>query len=154
MRAGRIARPAARILLLDKGGRALLFRFVPDDRPPFWCTPGGALEPGETHAAAARRELFEETGIRADPGPEVTRRETAFTTLEGVDVWADERYFVVRVHDAAIRTDHHTALERRVMREWRWFAPAEIDTHDEPVFPDDLTAMLALFGSPPGSSAA
>lgn len=32
-----------------------------------WVPPGGQREPGEDPAACARRELEEETGIRADP---------------------------------------------------------------------------------------
>ncbi|WP_294329064.1 NUDIX domain-containing protein [uncultured Sphingomonas sp.] len=140
---GRIARPAARILLLDRAGRVLLFRFDPSDRPPFWCTPGGAVDPGERYEDAARRELWEETGIRADPGPEVARRVVEFVTIEGVPVWADERYFLVRTDVEAIETGGHTALEQRVMRGWRWFTRAEIAVHDEPIFPEDLLEMLA-----------
>lgn len=139
----RAKRPAARILLVDGDGRVLLFRFDPDDRPPFWCTPGGALDPGESYAEAARRELLEETGIDADPGPEVARRQVAFTTIEGVEVDADERYFLVRVQEAAIDTARHTALEQRVMTRWRWFTPQELAAHDEPYFPEDLADILA-----------
>lgn len=139
----RAKRPAARILLVDGDGRVLLFRFDPDDRPPFWCTPGGALDPGESYAEAARRELLEETGIDADPGPEVARRQVAFTTIEGVPVDADERYFLVRVQEAAIDTARHTALEQRVMTRWRWFTRQELAAHDEPYFPEDLADILA-----------
>jgi len=139
----RIARPAARILLLDRAGRVLLFRFDPSDRPPFWCTPGGAVDPGESYADAARRELREETGIRADPGPEVAKRVVEFVTIENVPVWADERYFLVRTEVEAIETGGHTALEQRVMRGWRWFTRGEIAAHNEPIFPEDLLAMLA-----------
>lgn len=138
----RIPRPAARILLLDRAGRVLLFRFDPDDRPPFWVTPGGALDPGEDYATAARRELREETGIDADPGPEMLRREVDFITIEGVPVSADERYFVVRADACEIDTAGHTALERRVMTRWRWFARDELPALDEPYFPIDLTAIL------------
>ena len=49
----RAERPAARIILLDPAGRVLLFRFDPSDRPPFWCTPGGALDPGEDYVSAS-----------------------------------------------------------------------------------------------------
>ena len=87
----RTLRPAARILLVDGAGRVLLFRFTPEDgRAPFWCTPGGAVDPGESYEEAARRELYEETGIIADPGREVMRREVEFLTLEGIEVTADD----------------------------------------------------------------
>lgn len=136
-------RPAARIILLDPAGRVLLFRFDPDDRPPFWCTPGGALDPGEAYAVAARRELIEETGLDLDPGPEIARRYVEFTTIEGVPVSADERYFLVRAPSDAVDTGGHTALEQRVMTRWRWFTPQELAAHDEPYFPEDLADILA-----------
>lgn len=138
----RPARPAARILLLNPQDRVLLFRFDPPDRPPFWCTPGGAVDPGESFAAAARRELREETGIEADPGPEVAHRLVEFVTLEGVEVEGEERYFLVRAEDASVRTDGHTELERSVMRSWRWFTPEEVAAHPETIYPADLLAMI------------
>lgn len=139
----RVSRPAARILLVDRAGRTLLFRFVTDDRPPFWCTPGGALDPGESYPAAARRELREETGIDADPGPEIARRQIDFLTIERVEVTADERWFRVDTDVTTVDPAGHTALERRVMREWRWFARDELIGWPEAIFPDDLPALLA-----------
>lgn len=139
----RALRPAARILLRDAADRVLLFRFDPEDRPPFWCTPGGALDPGEGYAEAARRELIEETGICADPGPEILRREVEFITIEGVPVSADERYFHVRTTSDAIDTTGHTVLEQRVMTRWRWFTVDDLAALDEPYFPSDLSKILA-----------
>ncbi len=140
----RAPRPAARILLVDQAGRILLFRFTPEDgRPPFWCTVGGAVDPGESYEEAARRELYEETGIIADPGPEIFRREVDFLTIEGVEVTADERYFFIRTEARDIDAAGHTELEQRVMQQWRWIAPAELDSLGEQYFPLDLSQMLA-----------
>ncbi|PZP15388.1 MAG: DNA mismatch repair protein MutT [Sphingomonas hengshuiensis] len=139
----RAERPAARIILLDPSGRVLLFRFDPDDRPPFWCTPGGALDPGEDYPSAARRELREETGLDLDPGPEIARRQVEFITIEGVPVSADERYFLIRAPGDAIDTGGHTALEQRVMTRWRWFSLAELAALDEHYFHEDLAELIA-----------
>ena len=142
----RALRPAARIILLDADGRVLLFRFDPPDRPPFWVTPGGALDPGESYDDAARRELFEETGIDADCGPQVAQRMAEFITIEGAPVLADERYFRVilpeGVHPDAVHAGGHTELERKVMTSWRWFDAAALASLDEPWFPHDLPELI------------
>ncbi|HZV58286.1 MAG TPA: NUDIX domain-containing protein [Sphingobium sp.] len=138
MRLRRAKRPAARLLVTDPAGQLLLFRFTPTDRAPFWCTPGGALDPGESFEAAARRELIEETGFDRDPGPCVAVRHVTFITLEGIEVDAEERYFAVRVDGTSIDTTGHTALERRVMQSHRWWTPPALAALDEAYFPVDL----------------
>lgn len=56
--------PAASVAILDTGR----FLLVERGRPPskgLFAFPGGRLEPGEMPEEGARRELFEETGLRA-----------------------------------------------------------------------------------------
>jgi len=135
-------RRAGRILLLDEAGRLLLFRFTPADRAPFWCAPGGEAEAGETYPQTARRELAEETGIEADVGEEVARIISDFTTLDREPVTGHDAYFLLRVASAVISTAGHTASERAVMREYRWFAREEIESWGETIYPHDIGALL------------
>ncbi len=51
---------AAGALILDGAGHVLLCRRADDGT---WVFPGGYMEPGETTEEAARREVFEETGL-------------------------------------------------------------------------------------------
>jgi ADP-ribose pyrophosphatase YjhB (NUDIX family) len=50
--------------VIDDAGRLLMIRRADNG---LWAMPGGALEVGETPAAGACREVFEETGVRAEP---------------------------------------------------------------------------------------
>ena len=134
----RAKRPAARLLVTDPQGRLFLFRFTPDDRPPFWVTPGGAVDRGETFEQAARRELREETGLDMEPGPLVAVRHVQFLTLEGVEVDAEERFYAVSVDRAEIETAGHTELEQRLMLSHRWWTPDDLALLDEPWYPVDL----------------
>jgi len=135
-------RRAARIIVLDGETRALMFRFDVPGRAPFWVTAGGECDPGESFEDAARRELFEETGITADPGGQIARMTPEFVTVEGEPVQADERFFLVRVADTQVSTDGHTALEQQVMTQHRWFTLGELETWHEAVYPVELAAMI------------
>lgn len=142
MASERTPRPAARILLVDGEGRALLFRFTPPDRPPLWCTPGGAVDRGESYEAAARRELWEEVGLDLDCGAQVARRIADFLSFEGIEVTADERYFRVDVDGCEVASQRLTAMEQRVMAGWRWFRRDEVAAWPETIYPDDLLSLL------------
>ena len=64
------------MVMLKDGDRVLVL----DRRKPTWpglTFPGGHVEPGESITAAAKRELFEETGLSAD-----------ITSIRGVVHWA------------------------------------------------------------------
>lgn len=135
-------RRSARILVLDPAGHVLMFRFDIPGREPFWVTPGGECDTGESFEEAARRELAEETGILADPGPQIGRTTPQFVTPEGEPVQADERYFCVRVAGQDIDTSRHTVLERSWMTRHRWFAADELADWPEAVYPENLADLI------------
>jgi 8-oxo-dGTP pyrophosphatase MutT (NUDIX family) len=56
--------PSAAVAVLDARQRLLLVR---DRAMDLWCVPGGAVDPDETPADAAVRELWEETGLLVEP---------------------------------------------------------------------------------------
>ncbi|MCA1910232.1 MAG: NUDIX domain-containing protein [Magnetospirillum sp.] len=53
---------------LVRDGRLALVQRDKESPPRRWGLPGGLIELGESPARAAERELFEETGIRAQAG--------------------------------------------------------------------------------------
>ena len=55
----RVAASAA----IFRGQRVLIAERGHDPRQGYWSLPGGKIEPGETAAAAAAREIREETGL-------------------------------------------------------------------------------------------
>jgi mutator protein MutT len=60
--------------VIEREARVLVCRRRQDQpHPGKWEFPGGKVEPGETPPAALRRELVEELGIAAEPGPELER---------------------------------------------------------------------------------
>jgi 8-oxo-dGTP pyrophosphatase MutT (NUDIX family) len=139
--AQRRIRRAARVVLLDGADRVLLFRYVAAGFDPFWILPGGECEPSEDFAQGACRELFEETGIAAEPlalGVEIR----ADYEYMGEPVAAVERFFVHRTGRAEIDTAGHTALERQVMQEHRWFTRVEIGDWPETIYPLDIGGLI------------
>jgi 8-oxo-dGTP pyrophosphatase MutT (NUDIX family) len=107
-----------------------------------WITPGGGVHPGESHEDAARRELWEETGIEAEPGPCVWLRRHVFHFRE--TTWIDEieRFYVVRVDAAEITTEHFEAHEHAFMPEHRWWDAEVIARSDDWFAPRRLAEFL------------
>jgi 8-oxo-dGTP pyrophosphatase MutT (NUDIX family) len=137
----RVVRRAARLLVLDLDGAPLLIRGLDPARPDagsWWFTPGGGLEPGETFAAAARRELTEETGAVAEHVVPLPGERTAEFALDGVFLVQTERYFSVRLPRFDPVATELTDLELRSHLESRWWTQEEFAEEAPLAFPEDL----------------
>ena len=147
-----VPRRAARVLLRDSAGRLLLFRAADPSDPgqgEWWATPGGGLDPGESSAEGAARELAEETGLSVRPeelGPVVHTRVAEFR-FAGGHYRQFEDFYALRVDAHEVDTAGFTALELAAVRGHRWWSPEELRTTSERVFPTDLVAILDRLGA-------
>lgn len=145
-------RPTARVVLLDERNRVLLIKIedatvVNRDGPsagPCWITPGGGLHEGETYEAAARRELWEETGIEVAIGPCLWTAE-ARMLVAGEPWLVPTRFFLIRVPGPtpAVVLDHLTDdAEPAVYRDHRWWTLAAMRAASERFAPPGLPDLL------------
>ncbi len=140
-------RLTARVLLIDATQRLLLAQyknFADPAGPNFWATIGGEIEPGESVAAAARREIREETGIEdITLGPIVWYGEWALPPIDGAPRLFKESFIVAHTRTNALSRAGWTAFERDMMLDARWWSHAEIAASQEIIYPGGLAALLA-----------
>lgn len=115
--------PAASAVVADGEGRILLARRRDND---LWTIPGGGMEPGETIAQTAVREVKEETGIDVE-------------ILRLVGLYSDPRH-VVEYTDGEVRQQFSISFACRPTStatatsdetsEVRFVEPAELDRLD------------------------
>lgn len=143
-------RDAVRVVVLDIDDRILLFKAWKPERPEvgsWWELPGGGIEPGESVAAAAIRELYEETGIEVSPDqlslPSWRRTSTfryhnARRLQHEVVVTAR---LVDRGPDADVSNQYDYELEEYEAS--RWWPVAEVCASHERFYPGRLPELLA-----------
>jgi 8-oxo-dGTP pyrophosphatase MutT (NUDIX family) len=140
-----IRRYAARVILLDGGGRTLLFHWANRDRgTDWWATPGGGIEKGERAVEAARRELREECGVEtADIEGPAWRAEHFYRS--GPDLFLQaESFFIARVAGdrPEIDVEGLDQYETSSYLGHRWWSLDELEGTADRVFPDDLPDRL------------
>ncbi|MFP3712357.1 NUDIX hydrolase [Puerhibacterium sp. TATVAM-FAB25] len=145
-------RRAARVIVLDDAGRALLVRGHDADQPDrsWWFTVGGGIDAGETEVEAALRELREEAGLALGPadlqGPVMTRAGIFHFFAETCR--QDEVFFLARVDAGHVPVaDGWTDVEREVLDELAWLTADELRAQPYEVFPTALPDVIdALAG--------
>ena len=142
-----IDRPTARLVIPNEKNEVLFFR-LEGDGGPFWATPGGGLEAGESYEQAARRELKEETGIEVETlGPMVWNCSNLWN-------WRDRiyrslhRFYLIRLRDTPdVNIDRLTGFEAEATTGYRWWSIDEIsrssDRFAPPGMVDHLTSLFA-----------
>jgi 8-oxo-dGTP pyrophosphatase MutT (NUDIX family) len=141
-----------RVVLVDASDRVLLFLTVDPLSPgtgTWWELPGGGMEPGESVAATAARELAEETGFAVEPqafGPPTWTR-TATYLRRGRRVLQHELVVLARVaaDQPAPASDARTPEELEDYTGHRWWTVEEVVGSDERFFPGRLPEILPAF---------
>lgn len=148
-------RTASRVVMIDQtlaDPQILLLRDSDPGVPgvTWWVTPGGGIDPGEDPLQAAVREVWEETGHRADPadflGPvahRVVRHGYSDQVLE-----QEEWFFVLPVPTFEVSHDGHTLDEQLTLSGERWWPISELATTREWVWPATLLQMLQWADQP------
>jgi 8-oxo-dGTP pyrophosphatase MutT (NUDIX family) len=149
-------RRAARVMLVDGADRTLLLRGGDPARPGlrWWFTPGGGLHDGETSAAGAARELFEETGLRIDPadlGEPIWHQATEFS-YDNRQYRQDQDFYLFRVTEWQIDTAGFDVEEQLTIDAHRWWSAMELDATDEIVYPEELADLLRRCTAVPGKA--
>jgi 8-oxo-dGTP pyrophosphatase MutT (NUDIX family) len=133
------ARRSARVILVDRTGRLLLFQ-----SEDFWFTPGGGIEPGETIEQAATRELWEETGLRLSPdklGPVVAETSGYADLGWATGMFHDAFYFHRAPDGFAVDTSGWQPVEASTMSGHRWWTVDEVEASPRNVYPFGLAPL-------------
>ncbi len=136
---------------MDPGHRVLLLQGFNPSEPAelFWFTIGGGVEPGESTAQAAARELLEEAGLAVDPadlGDPVWRRIAEFG-FDGRLYRQEEDYFLLRVQSFEVSLAGLDTVEQETVVGYRWWDATGLESGGEAFFPPDLPRLLRALTS-------
>ena len=142
-----VPRVGGRLLLIDPQGRVLLIHERTEEGDStVWLAPGGGVEPGEAPLQAAVREVYEETGIRADlptDAPEVKRLRRVWRS-HAITYDQTEIFFVARVTAGlAVEPASLTLDEQQTVLGSRWWTAAELQASDETFEPAEMVELIA-----------
>lgn len=137
-------RSAARVIVVAGDLTLLTRRFDPGlSGPTWWTTPGGGIDPGESPAQAAVREIAEETGqvvATADLIGPVARRVVVHGYTDQIATQS-ELYFCWDAGEPfEVRPQFMTSRERVSTGESRWWSWAELAATEEWIW-DDVAAL-------------
>ncbi len=103
---------------------------------------GGGIDRGERVEDAARRELFEETGLQVeDLGAVVSEREVSFE-FESVRYRQQESFFAVRTARFTPTRERWTDVEQRSLSDMRWWEVGELATTADVLYPENLVELV------------
>lgn len=138
-------RRTSRVLLFDRDDSILLFLTKAPDSSGVarWITPGGGVDPGEDHAAAAVRELLEETGLRDIPLGESVWAHDFDVPWDAADHDTGHAEFYTAVVDRFEPSDELWTDDERVdVLEHRWWSLDELEGTGEPFEPAELPTLV------------